>query len=73
MRKKRLDAIRRHILRSEISTQEELQTALLSEDVRIAGHTFTRSGNPRHRKIGLAFREKSVHPASRQSSTLLSR
>ncbi|KGN68251.1 transcriptional regulator [Porphyromonas gulae] len=56
MRKKRLDAIRRHILRGEISTQEELQTALLSEGISVSQGTLSRD-------LELLGIEKSTSPS----------
>ena len=59
MRKKRLDAIRRHILRSEISTQEELQTALLSEDIPVSQATLSRD-------LEILGIEKSASPSGKK-------
>ena len=68
MRKKRLDAIRRHILRSEISTQEELQTALLSEDISVSQATLSRdlekSTSPSGKKVYILPRDNRP-PSSR--------
>ena len=59
MRKKRLDAIRRHILRGEISTQEELQTALLSEDISVSQATLSRD-------LEILGIEKSTSPSGKK-------